>query len=172
MLLLQHPQELRQAKNSVSLLRLCLPQAEWVVGEQFPEATLAGLLQRPGRQSVLLYPDVPAAPASRVAPPLPASAVRLVVLDATWRKSLKLLLAHPALAALPRLMLQAPPATRYRAIRTARRGDQISTLEATAHALAQIEGDAPRFEPLLQAFDRFVAREQARTGRQGPADAR
>ena len=154
---LQHPQEQRQAKNSVALLRLSLAHCEVVVGERFAPAALQALLLRPGRETRLLYPDVPAAPA----PPAPAVAagapLRLVVIDATWRKSLRMLLEHPALAALPRLALDAPPPTRYRAIRAARRPDQVSTLEATVQALALLE--APSFEaaPLLDAFGRFVA---------------
>jgi DTW domain-containing protein YfiP len=47
--------------------------------------------------------------------------VRLVVIDATWRKSLRMLLEHRALAELPRLSLDMPAPTRYRAIRAARR---------------------------------------------------
>jgi DTW domain-containing protein YfiP len=66
-----------------------------------------------------------------------------------------MLLEHPALAALPRLALDAPAPTRYRAIRAARRADQVSTLEATVQALAMLE---PTFDvaPLLDAFGRFV----------------
>jgi DTW domain-containing protein YfiP len=83
------------------------------------------------------------------------------VLDGTWRKSLKLLHSHPALGALPRLALAAPPPTHYRAIRKARRPDQVSTLEATCQALAQLEGDTARYAPLHEAFGRFVQRQQA-----------
>lgn len=79
-----------------------------------------------------------------------------MVIDATWRKSLRLLLEHPLLAALPRLSLEAPPPTRYREIRAARRADQISTLEATVQALAMLEGPGFEGEPLLEAFGRFV----------------
>lgn len=162
MLVLQHPQEQRQAKNSVTLLRLSLAQCDVVVGERFPEAQLAALLHRPGHVTRLLYPDVPAAPAPPALPITDAEATRLVVIDATWRKSLRLLLEHPALAALPRLALAAPPTTRYRAIRAARRPDQVSTLEATVQALAQLDAAAFDGAPLLAAFDRFVQREAAR----------
>ncbi len=161
-LVLQHPQEQRQAKNSVALLRLSLARCEVVVGERFAPATLRALLQRPGRQTRLLYPDVPVAPAPVAAAVAADAPLRLVVIDATWRKSLRMLLEHPALAALPRLVLHAPAPTRYRAIRAARRGDQVSTLEATVQALALLEG--PKFEgaPLLEAFGRFVAGVAAR----------
>jgi DTW domain-containing protein len=161
-LVLQHPQEQRQAKNSVALLRLSLARCEVVVGERFDAATLAALLHRPGRVTRLLYPDVPAAPAPPAPPPQAEEHTRLVVIDATWRKSLRLLLEHPALQVLPRLALTSPPPTRYRAIRAARRGDQVSTLEATVQALAQLEGAGFAGAPLLQAFGIFVEREAAR----------
>ncbi|WP_298231803.1 tRNA-uridine aminocarboxypropyltransferase [uncultured Azohydromonas sp.] len=160
-LVLQHPQEQRQAKNSVALLRLSLAHCEVVVGERFAPETLQALLHRPGRDTRLLYPDVPAAPAPP-APETTGAPLRLVVLDATWRKSLRMLLEHPALAALPRLSLDAPAPTRYRAIRAARRADQVSTLEATVQALAMLEGPSFDAAPLLDAFGRFVAGVQAR----------
>lgn len=166
-LVLQHPQEQRQAKNSVALLRLSLAQCEVVVGERFAPEVLQALLHRPGRETRLLYPDVPAAPAPPAAA-VPAAPVRLVVIDATWRKSLRMLLEHPALAALPRLSLEAPAPTCYRAIRAARRADQVSTLEATVQALALLEGPAFESAPLLDAFGRFVAGVAAR--QQPPAE--
>jgi len=159
-LVLQHPQEQRQAKNSVAMLRLSLAHCEVVVGDRFSPAVLEGLLQRPGRTTQLLYPDVPAAPAP--AGPAAGTPLRLVVIDATWRKSLRMLLEHPALAALPRLSLHAPAPTRYRAIRAARRADQVSTLEATVQALAMLEGPSFEAAPLLEAFGRFVADVAAR----------
>ena len=161
-LVLQHPQEQRQAKNSVRLLRLSLAHCEVVVGDRFAPGALQALLQRPGRVTRLLYPDVPAAPA----PPNPKThadaPVRLVVLDATWRKSLRMLLEHPVLAALPRLSLDAPAPTRYRTIRAARRDDQVSTLEATVQALAMLERQPFDPTPLLDAFGSFVAAVAAR----------
>ncbi len=160
--MLQHPQEQRQAKNSVALLRLSLAHCEVVVGDRFTPDELHTLLHRPGWDTRLLYPDVPAAPAPSAAPPSPGAPLRLVVLDATWRKSLRMLLEHPALAALPRLSLNEPAPTRYRAIRAARRADQVSTLEAVVHALAMLEGPSFDAAPLLDAFDRFVARVAAR----------
>ncbi|MEO8299410.1 MAG: tRNA-uridine aminocarboxypropyltransferase [Burkholderiales bacterium] len=155
-LVLQHPQEQRQAKNSVALLRLSLARCEVVLGERFGPEALQALLHRPGRDTRLLYPDVPAAPAPPAVAIVAGAPLRLVVIDATWRKSLRMLLEHPALAALPRLALDAPAPTRYRAIRAARRADQVSTLEATVQALAMLEGPSFNGAPLLDAFGRFV----------------
>jgi DTW domain-containing protein YfiP len=164
-LVLQHPQEQRQAKNSVALLHLSLAHCEVVVGERFAPAALTALLQRPGRQTLLLYPDTPAVPAPPPVDLPPGAPVRLVVMDATWRKSLRMLLEHPVLAALPRLSLAAPAPTRYRTIRAARRADQVSTLEATVQAWPA-GGAVVRRCAAADAFGRFVdgvaARQRAR----------
>ena len=161
-LVLQHPQEQRHAKNSVALLRLSLARCEVVVGERFAPEALQALLQRPRRDTRLLYPDVLAAPAPSALETMAGPPLRLVVLDATWRKSLRMLLEHPALAALPRMSLDAPAPTCYRVIRAARRADQVSTLEATVQALAILEGPSFDAAPLLDSFGRFVAGVAAR----------
>lgn len=157
-LLLQHPLEVGNAKNSLRLLELSLARRTVVVGEQFEAGMLEHLLDGPApgqARPVLLYPDTPGLQAGAVA--IDASQpLRLVVLDATWRKSRKMLALNPALQALPRLPLQAPPPSRY-LVRKAHRAGQLSTLEAVCLALAQLEGDQGRYAPLLEAFDGFVA---------------
>mgnify|MGYP003704326661 CR=1 FL=1 len=163
-LILQHPNEARQPKGSLGLLAGSLKSCEVWVGAQCDESRLARWVGTAG-DAALLYPPTPGTAPS----PGPARVRRLVMLDATWRKSLKMLLLHPALQALPRLALQAPEPTRYRAIRAARRDDQVSTLEATVQALRQLEGPGWDGAPLLQAFDRFVGREAARHQRGAPA---
>jgi DTW domain-containing protein YfiP len=116
-----------------------------------------------------LYPDAAEA-GPPVAPPPPAldpallrdpSALRLVVLDGTWRKSRKMLYLNPLLQGLPRVALQGMPASHYR-IRKAHAPDQLSTLEAAAYALMRLDGGEARFAPLLDAFDGFVAQQAAR----------
>jgi DTW domain-containing protein YfiP len=162
-LILQHPLERHHAKNSARLLHLCLPGSHLVVGEAFDDLALQALMQEP-RTSLLLYPltayEGHATPAPLETTKLcDLSNVRLVVLDATWRKSRKMLHLSPGLQCLPRLTLNAVPQSRY-AIRKAHVPGQLSTLEATCAALAQLEGDATRWEPLLAAFDGFVAQQQ------------
>jgi len=174
--ILQHPLEVLQAKGSARLLHLCLPGSRLVVGEVFSVAELSELLTgawpmhassgstRRASPPVLLYPETPVpespAPAEPQSAVLAAAAqsdepLRLIVLDATWRKSRKMLHQNPLLQTLPRLVLQGQPPSQYR-IRKAHKPDQLSTLEATVAALVQLEGDAARFEPLLGAFDAFV----------------
>ncbi|MGJ7488588.1 tRNA-uridine aminocarboxypropyltransferase [Variovorax sp. LT2P21] len=158
-LVLQHPLELHQAKGSARLLQLSLAHCRLVVGEAFA----APVWPVDGKHTLLLYPDSQqdTAPDPRVPPPLPPewpqaqSHLRLVVLDGTWRKSRKMLYQSPPLQQLPRLALRNLPPSHYR-IRKAHGPDQLSTLEATCYALGQLEGDAARFQPLLDAFDAFV----------------
>lgn len=169
-LILQHPLEVDNPKGSARLLHLSLPRSRLLTGEVFEAAAW----QPPGdsRHNILLYPDLPSDRAAGLpAPPalMPElledlAKLRLVVLDGTWRKSRKLLHLNPALQLLPRLSLQDMPPSSYR-IRRAHRPDQLSTLEAVCAALAQLEGDAGKFQPLLQAFDGFVAQQMAYTGR-------
>ena len=162
-LILQHPLEEHHAKNTARLLQLSLPGSRLVVGETFDDAALQALMPE-AKTTVLLYPPTDyeghAAPALLDAAQLTdVSKVRLVVLDATWRKSRKMLHTSPALQRLPRLALDELPTGRY-AIRKAHAPGQLSTLEATCTALAQLEGDAARWQPLLAAFDWFVAQQQ------------
>ena len=86
------------------------------------------------------------------------SRLRLIVLDGSWRTSRKMLYRNPQLQQLPRLSLQDMPASHY-LIRKAHRPDQLSTLEATCAALMQLESSAEQFQPLLTAFDGFVAQQ-------------
>lgn len=158
LLILQHPLEVVNAKNSARLLHLSVAGSVLEVGEAFEPARLDALLHADGRVPVLLYPDTPDAPAP-ASLPMPES-IRLVVLDATWRKSRKMLYLNPALRQLPRLALRDMPASHYR-IRKAHAPDQLSTLEASAHALGQLVGDGAPFAPLFAAFDGFVEQQAA-----------
>ena len=160
-LILQHPLEVGQAKGSAVLLQRSLGRSRLSTGEQFDATDLDALLHEGGRTSVLLYPDAPGTASAvdnlPLQAPIPAEAerLRLVVLDGTWRKSRKLLHLNPALQRLPRLALAEPPPSQY-TIRKAHRPDQLSTLEATCLALAQLEQAPERYAPLLSAFGGFV----------------
>jgi len=164
-LILQHPMEVANAKGSARLLHLSLPNSRMATGEVFAEEELRALLSGP-RRSVLLYPDTPAGqtPGLHAPPPFdPAwtarpQHLRLVVLDGTWRKSRKMLYLNPLLQTLPRLPLRDTPPSHY-LIRKAHLPDQLSTLEASCYALAQLENDTLKFQPLIAAFDGFVAQQ-------------
>lgn len=178
-LILQHPLEVAQAKGSARLLHLSLPHSRMLTGEVFDGRVLLGAPTEPQavhhpKYNILLYPDTPhdQTPGMRT-PPVMApdvlrdpSQLRLIVMDGTWRKSRKMLYQNPLLQHMPRLSLQGLPASGY-LIRKAHKPDQLSTLEATCTALAQLEGDTEKFQPLLNAFDGFVAQQLAYRAKQG-----
>ena len=170
-IILQHPLEVHHAKNTARLLHLSLPNSRIVVGEAFDANVLQAVTSPSGsapvplpKVDVLLYPPTPGdvyqEPAllneAQLRDP---TQVRLVVLDATWRKSRKMLHRSPALQQLPRLALHEVPTSRY-LVRKAHAPGQLSTLEATVAALAQLTGDEARWVPLLQAFDGWIAQQE------------
>ncbi|MFZ6758250.1 tRNA-uridine aminocarboxypropyltransferase [Undibacterium sp. Ji50W] len=165
-LILQHPLEVNNAKGSARLLHLCLQMASLVEGEQFEEQQLQSLLHAGNQLPVLLYPSTTQndaddlryeAPEFVLQGQVPCN-LRLVILDATWRKSRKMLYLNPLLQQLPRFSLQDMPASHYR-IRKAHAPDQLSTLEAVCYALMQLEQDEGKYLPLLRAFDGFVGQQ-------------
>jgi DTW domain-containing protein YfiP len=155
-LILQHPSEALHAKGTARLLHLCLPNSCIVVGEVFDENTLQTLLTEGGKQAVLLYP-------TEIEQPLLGRAlnqIRLVVLDATWQNSRRLLRLNPLLQGLPRVAFKNPSPTRYSAIRIAHAPHQLSTIEATGAMLAQLDNGFST-QPLLAAFDDFIGLQQS-----------
>ena len=154
LLILQHPDEARQAKGTAGLLQLCLRRCERRIGEHFaapaPDAHPLLLLYppEPGRPA-------PAAPRWAAGQPPP----RLVLLDGTWRQSRQLLRHSPWLQALPRLALATTPPSRY-GIRKAHAPHQLSSLEAAALALGQLQPGLDT-RALWDAMDAFVALQHA-----------
>ncbi|WP_323814510.1 tRNA-uridine aminocarboxypropyltransferase [Cellvibrio sp. NN19] len=167
-LILQHPDESTNAKNTAGLLHLSLKSSQLHVGETFNAEDIQRWLFSNQKTPVLLYPDTPEHKSlGLIAPPpfeplanTPFDQLRLVVIDATWRKSRKMLYLNPALQNLPRLALAHTPASLYK-IRKAHSENQLSTLEASCYALQQLEQGAVDYQPLLDAMSHFVAQQSA-----------
>lgn len=163
LLVLQHPDEAPNAKNTASLLHLSLKNSQLYSGEQFDEQELEQLIFRDQRQPLLLYPPLADYHSLKISPPPPtpnlsdytAEQLRLVVIDATWRKSRKMLYLNPCLQQLPLLSLCDPPTSIYK-IRKAHSQNQLSTLEASCYALQQLEANSVDYDPLLQAMSNFI----------------
>ncbi len=167
-LILQHPLEVTETKGTARLLHLCLPNSQLLMGEVFDETQLLS-----SKKSILLYPITPEDHSLGIAPPSELNTtvltslnnIRLIIIDGTWRKSRKILCKNPYLQTLPRLKLADLPAGQY-TIRKARKPHQLSTLEAACAALAQLEANTHKFEPMTQAFigfNAFIAQQIHRT---------
>jgi DTW domain-containing protein len=103
----------------------------------------------------LIYPGADAAPVSQLlgCPPRP-----LLFIDATWRKSRRLLHEYPELARLQRYALHDMPPSRYR-IRKSTQVDAVSSLEAIVHTLELLEQAPGRYTTLLKAMDWMIAQQ-------------
>lgn len=170
--ILQHPLEAREAKGTARLAQLCLAHCRLWVGECFDAGALHAALAAPWceadecapRRALLLYPSTPPDAQQPMACPIDwptqwlaePERLRLVVLDASWRKSRKLLWANPLLQSLPRLALRPQAPSLYR-IRRAHAAHQLSTIEAIAAALEQLEPGCGAPAGLRAALHDFVA---------------
>ncbi|MGH8391675.1 MAG: tRNA-uridine aminocarboxypropyltransferase [Pseudomonas sp.] len=157
-LLLQHPSEVNHALNTARLAALGLVNAQLVVGEVFED--LQALLNPPGYQARLLFPDENAQPLQDYTPS--DEPLLLVVPDGTWRKARKLLHLNPLLAALPRVTLAEGAVSRYR-LRKAPGPGALSTVEAIVQALQVLEAPTS-FEPLLKPFEALIEGQIAAMG--------
>lgn len=133
LLILQHVCERWQRSNTAVLAARALANSRLLTYAAPDEPFDRGLLSQP--DTWLLFPDGP--PAPKDAPP-PS---RLVVLDGSWAQTRRMTQRIPELLTMPRLVLSAPAAGRQR-LRKPSHPSGMSTLEAIAHAITQLEGDA------------------------------
>ena len=179
-LILQHPQEKREALATAAATRALLNRAELVVGLSWPNLARAlGRSVEAKRWAVLYLGSArPAAfkdqgevvAVDRRGEPVENQQAMLhglegvVVLDGTWKEAKTLWWRNPWLLKLRRLVLNPRHQSRYGAIRREPRGEALSTLEAVALLLKHLDG-APEIEArLLDALDRLIA--EARPSRQ------
>lgn len=103
-------------------------------------------------QPVLIYPGDNARDVSELtgAPVTP-----LLFVDASWRRSRKIMHTQPWIADLPRYSLNLSAGSRYR-IRQQPGEHALSTLEAIVYTLQQLETGPERFNSLLATMDWVV----------------
>ncbi|WP_250460354.1 tRNA-uridine aminocarboxypropyltransferase [Microbulbifer litoralis] len=162
-LIIQHPLEVKHPFNTGRMAHLCLANSELVVAEALGYAELARLL---GPGSALLYPNLvwlPAVEQVGAGGQLAAGLLeQLVVIDASWRKSKKMLHLHPALQQLPRVSFEGALQSNYQ-IRRSSIVNSLSTLESIVMAMAQLEPEN-NFQGLLQPFEEMIALQQRQGG--------
>lgn len=154
-LIIQHPLEEKHPFNTGRMAHLCLDNSELIVAEQLSDDALAKLL---APRSALLYPSLSwLPPVEQVEPGTPQAEqlAQLVVIDATWRKSKKMLHLHPLLQKLPRLSFEGELHSNYR-IRQSSMENSLSTIESLAAALPLID-DKLDYSVLLQPFEKMIA---------------
>jgi DTW domain-containing protein YfiP len=172
-LILQHPQEKKEALATASPTCALLSHARPVVGLSWPNLSRAlGRPVDPRRWAVLYLGSV--RPASlgdqrevlaldrrgELAADQEAMLRGLegvVMLDGTWKEAKTLWWRNPWLLKLHRLVLNPRHKSRYARIRREPRREALSTLEAVALLLKHLDGGPEIEARLLGALDRLIA---------------
>ncbi|OOE89867.1 DTW domain-containing protein [Salinivibrio sharmensis] len=160
-ILLQHPDEVSHPKNSACLLSLSLQHCVTLVGEDFSQhPQLNALLADPDITYAVLYPGENAMALSEMTARDANAKQGIILLDGTWKKAYKIYQLSTNLQVLPSISIDACAPSHYQ-IRKSRKPGALSTLEAGYMALSQLEGNAKRYQPLLDSFDTMIARQLA-----------
>lgn len=149
-LIIQHPSETDHPYNTGRMANLSLSRCELVVHELIP-STLKQRLQ--DMKSVLLFPELDWLAEAR---PRSGTVQQLVVIDASWNKAKRILHTNAWLQELPRLSLNNPETSRYGAIRKSRLDASLSTIEAVAAGLQQLDL-ATDYSILHRPLNRLIA---------------
>ena len=158
LVLLQTRREQKHALNSGRIVRLAVQGCQVFIGEDFSDhKDFHVLLERYQGRVWLLYPGERAVSPDALVNDQTCKAGRglLIVLDATWRKSRRMLHLFPALADLPRISLPETHVSSYR-IRKVPGDGYISTVEAVTSVLEQTGHPPALCRQMLGAFERLV----------------
>ncbi|MCO1336576.1 DTW domain-containing protein [Microbulbifer sp. OS29] len=160
--IIQHPQEVKHPFNTGRMAHLCLNNSEMMTAETLAGDQLNSLLNIP---SALLYPSLEWLPDSiefnsglSSESNQPPNIQQLIVIDATWKKSKKILHLNPPLQKLPRVNFNGGLESRY-SIRKTSIADGLSTIESIAKAMVLLEKNSDFFR-LLKPFERMISLQQ------------
>jgi DTW domain-containing protein len=171
-LILQHPQEQREALSTAPLVCSMLRRSKLLVGLSWPGlARATGSPAEPGRWAVLHLGPVPAErPAERRELTIldrhgaprddPNALLRglrgIVLLDGTWSQAKTLWWRNPWLLKLHRMVLDPPRPARLGRLRREPRREALSTIEAAALALRYLETGPEASDALIAALERMI----------------
>lgn len=151
----QHPNETDHPKNTVPLLKACLPQIQIIRGEQIEQDVFLASTNSESNQLHLLFPSNEPALTKSKTQSESGTRIRLIAIDGTWRKARKIMHSNPWLHQLPRIALLNAPPSRYH-IRKAEQDGQLSTLEAVCTAIEQLEGNQQTGASIRAAFEQYL----------------
>ena len=158
--LLQPAREKKHALNTGRIVNIAVSNCDVFEGEDFSgHPSFQALLAAYRGRAWLLYPgDNARSPSALVRQETEqgdSEEPLLIVLDATWRKSRKMLYLFPELASLPRTALPEEMVSNYR-LRKVPGDGYLSTVEAVVAVLAET-GHAPdACRQMLDAFDKMI----------------
>lgn len=147
-IVLQHPDEVKNAKNTVRLAALSCNNIDIIVGESADDFESVRQSTEHGH-SALLFPAENSGQYNLTAD---TTIRQLIIIDGTWRKAKKIYQLNPWLHRLPHFAFDDQYLNQYR-IRSTNVEHSLSSLEAIAYGLESIEGTSPNnLLKLLNAF--------------------
>lgn len=154
--ILQHPRESKHAIGTANIAALSLTNCKLQIGENFTRESIS----TDEHQAVLIYPgkDAGSLASLKIQADESQAPQTLIFLDASWRKSRRMLMESPELQSLPKISLHPGHVSRYR-IRKSKHPDSLSTLEAIVHTLAVLEQEEEKYLPLLQSMDWMIEKQ-------------
>lgn len=179
LLILQHPQEHDRDLGTARLTALHFKNATLKVGLSWPNLSKAVGRPVEARRWAVLYlgpAKLPEDAASRPivvlnrhAKPMDVSAQRLVLddlegiilLDGSWSQAKTLWWRNAWLLKSWRIVLNPPRPSRYGKLRKEPRSESVSTIEATAQIMAELENRKDIAPPLIASFEALLGKFRA-----------
>lgn len=151
-----HVNELKRSTNTGRLALRALVNSEMRVrGETRETLDLSDLLTDRYR-TFLFYPSVDAVELDEGLVAQDQTPIQLIVPDGTWRQASKVLSRHPELKDVLRVKFSTPNTSKLH-LRIQHKPEGMATLQAIAHALGVIEGDAVKAQ-LMELYQAKVER--------------
>lgn len=181
LLILQHPQEQRQALSTAAEIAATLPNAKVSVGLSWPNLARAlGRPAEPRRWGVLylgsarLKSEFAVVALDRRDEPRDGAPILraldgIVLIDGTWSQAKALWWRNPWMLKCQRVALAPARPSRFGHLRYEPRPDALSTIEAAALLLAELEKRPEIATALNEGFDRMLARYVAAGSPRDPA---
>jgi len=160
--ILQHPKESKHPIGTARIAELSLSQCILQVGEKFTLESIRNIRSE-FNDFVVVYPGEDSMSIESLDPLYTKT---LIFLDASWRKSRRMLYESPELMALPKVGIHPKKASHYR-IRKAPDTNSLSTLEAIVYTLSVLEnnGEVGEFSSLLNSMDWMIEKQIELMGR-------
>jgi DTW domain-containing protein len=148
-IIIQHPLEAKHPYNTGKMAELTLSNCQIIKAETLSVPQINSITSV---NSALLYPNMAWLPATEQI--ANEQVEQLVVIDANWRKSKKILYLNPSLQGLPRIALEQNVSSNYQ-IRQSSIAGSLATVESIYYALQTLE---PKLDlaPLLAPFNWMV----------------
>lgn len=145
-----HAKELKRTTNTGALASKALTNSQVLIRGSTKERLDLSELLNPQYRPVLFFPTEDAVELNREFVSQSELPIHLIVPDGNWRQASKVHHRHPELNGIPRVMIKLPNTDTHH-LRAESTSEGMATLQAVAHALGVIEGDAVK-QKLLDLY--------------------